>query len=81
MKLSHFPTSLAALLTAALILSPPAWIRLSEASLLHLRGRSSHRASRPAAFHPPPPPPPEEEEIDPRYGVEKRLVPTGIGYT
>ncbi|XP_038972687.1 CLAVATA3/ESR (CLE)-related protein 9-like [Phoenix dactylifera] len=25
----------------------------------------------------PPPPPPMEEEIDPRYGVEKRLVPTG----
>ncbi|KAK4430060.1 CLAVATA3/ESR (CLE)-related protein 10 [Sesamum alatum] len=28
---------------------------------------------------PPPPPPPRDEgdEIDPRYGVEKRLVPSG----
>lgn len=26
---------------------------------------------------PPPPPPPFDDEIDPRYGVEKRLVPTG----
>ncbi|XWS69649.1 hypothetical protein CRYUN_Cryun04dG0197200 [Craigia yunnanensis] len=25
----------------------------------------------------PPPPPPELNEIDPRYGVEKRLVPSG----
>ncbi|KAH1097760.1 hypothetical protein J1N35_014681 [Gossypium stocksii] len=34
-------------------------------------------------FHPflpslaPPPPPSEANEIDPRYGVEKRLVPSG----
>ncbi|KAG8366426.1 hypothetical protein BUALT_Bualt17G0078400 [Buddleja alternifolia] len=28
---------------------------------------------------PPPPPPPDDDgaEIDPRYGVEKRLVPSG----
>ncbi|CAH1431534.1 unnamed protein product [Lactuca virosa] len=26
---------------------------------------------------PPPPPPPINEEIDPRYGVSKRLVPSG----
>ncbi|KAK7840913.1 14-3-3-like protein a [Quercus suber] len=26
---------------------------------------------------PPPPPPSELDEIDPRYGVEKRLVPSG----
>ncbi|KAL7091293.1 hypothetical protein ACP275_12G096300 [Erythranthe tilingii] len=25
----------------------------------------------------PPPPPPDDDEIDPRYGVEKRLVPSG----
>ncbi|PIN02457.1 hypothetical protein CDL12_25020 [Handroanthus impetiginosus] len=29
-------------------------------------------------FLPPPPPPPDDgDEIDPRYGVEKRLVPSG----
>ncbi|KAL7132736.1 hypothetical protein ABFS83_12G093800 [Erythranthe nasuta] len=28
-------------------------------------------------FPPPPPPPPDDDEIDPRYGVEKRLVPSG----
>ncbi|KAF5752068.1 hypothetical protein HS088_TW02G01088 [Tripterygium wilfordii] len=27
--------------------------------------------------HPPPPPPYDGDEIDPRYGVEKRLVPSG----
>ncbi|CAL9205009.1 unnamed protein product [Musa hybrid cultivar] len=36
---------------------------------------------RPGQLQPPPQPPPgeeeEEEEVDPRYGVEKRLVPTG----
>ncbi|KAL2546695.1 Uncharacterized protein Fot_15928 [Forsythia ovata] len=26
---------------------------------------------------PPPPPSPDDNEIDPRYGVEKRLVPSG----
>nr|DAD34992.1 TPA_asm: hypothetical protein HUJ06_005632 [Nelumbo nucifera] len=33
-----------------------------------------HRYSLPP---PMPPPPPLDDEIDPRYGVEKRLVPTG----
>ncbi|GLU16978.1 hypothetical protein SLE2022_333780 [Rubroshorea leprosula] len=28
-------------------------------------------------FSPPPPPPPSLKEIDPRYGAEKRLVPSG----
>ncbi|CAL9125630.1 unnamed protein product, partial [Musa textilis] len=32
---------------------------------------------RPGQLQPPPQPPPGEEEVDPRYGVEKRLVPTG----
>ncbi|KAJ8509859.1 hypothetical protein OPV22_000293 [Ensete ventricosum] len=35
---------------------------------------------RPGQLQPPPQPPPgeeEEEEVDPRYGVEKRFVPTG----
>ncbi|KAF3789883.1 CLAVATA3/ESR protein [Nymphaea thermarum] len=32
---------------------------------------------RPAPPTSPPPPPPLTEELDPRYGVEKRLVPTG----
>ncbi|XP_027152532.1 CLAVATA3/ESR (CLE)-related protein 9-like [Coffea eugenioides] len=30
-----------------------------------------------APFSTPPPPPPSDYEIDPRYGVEKRLVPSG----
>ncbi|KAF8082100.1 hypothetical protein N665_0848s0018 [Sinapis alba] len=33
-----------------------------------------HRSSRQPLFYPPPPPP---TEIDQRYGVDKRLVPSG----
>ncbi|KAG6537454.1 hypothetical protein ZIOFF_002548 [Zingiber officinale] len=82
MKLSSFPNSLALiliLLTTALLLTPAARTRPSGPSVVHLHGRSSRRASRDAAFRPPhtPPPPERAEEMDPRYGVEKRLVPTG----
>ncbi|WOK99660.1 hypothetical protein Cni_G08372 [Canna indica] len=63
------------------------WIHLSEASSsaeslpVHFRGRHHHhRAMSPSLLHGPRPPPVPAavgDEIDPRYGVEKRLVPTG----
>lgn len=40
-------------------------------------GISPHSNHRPHLISPPPPPPPPPSEIDPRYGVEKRLVPSG----
>ncbi|KAH7835261.1 hypothetical protein Vadar_024504 [Vaccinium darrowii] len=36
-----------------------------------------HRRLPPPPFSPPPPPKSPLDEIDPRYGVEKRLVPSG----
>lgn len=51
-------------------------------SLSHERSRSLciklQRNHQHHTLPPPPPPPPSElDEIDPRYGVEKRLVPSG----
>ncbi|KAJ0963477.1 hypothetical protein J5N97_028599 [Dioscorea zingiberensis] len=38
---------------------------------------SSHLQLHQVHLHPPPQPPPFKVEIDPRYGVDKRLVPSG----
>ncbi|CAL9081890.1 unnamed protein product [Musa textilis] len=68
------------LLVAIFLFASP-WIHLPAASTSH------HEASLAGSPHSqiagsqpppqPPPPPPLGEEIDPRYGVQKRLVPTG----
>ncbi|KAJ9187403.1 hypothetical protein P3X46_002873 [Hevea brasiliensis] len=41
---------------------------------IHFQRMNTHRLLGPP---PPTPPSPPNEEIDPRYGVEKRLVPSG----
>lgn len=59
--------------------SPPAWCH--ELRLRRRRGRRHHHRRTPPVPLPPPGPGRddggEEEEIDMRYGVAKRRVPTG----
>ncbi|CAL9138800.1 unnamed protein product, partial [Musa hybrid cultivar] len=68
------------LLVAIFLFASP-WIHLPAASTSHEASSAGSPESPIAGSHPPPQPPPPPlplgGEIDPRYGVQKRLVPTG----
>ncbi|URD79167.1 hypothetical protein MUK42_02512 [Musa troglodytarum] len=81
MTSSSFPSAaLWALFLVVVFLSPASASHLSQDddtfSAYVCRRHCHHRAAS-CQLQPPPQPPPGEEEVDPRYGVEKRLVPTG----